>query len=149
MSTTNAWIRTVYLYLFALVGLIVTVIGSIMLLNLALKAWVFTKADQPNYYYPERPQPLVYEKDVELVENLKQCGEICELTEGQRQQIDNWLVDYETWRTGQQDMEKIDYRASQRQQQASTAVSMILVGLPLYLYHWTVIKRDRRREEKV
>lgn len=44
-------IRKIYLYLFALIGLVLITIGSVQLINLGLKVYVFTKAD--NYYnYP-------------------------------------------------------------------------------------------------
>lgn len=42
-------LKKAYLYLVSVISLIIAVIGAIMLINLALKAWVFTKADQ-NYY---------------------------------------------------------------------------------------------------
>jgi hypothetical protein len=32
---------------------------------------------------------------------------------------------------------------SQREQTAASALAMIIVGVPLYLYHWRVIKRDK------
>lgn len=42
-------LKKAYLYLVSVISLVIAVIGGIMLINLALKAWVFTKADQ-NYY---------------------------------------------------------------------------------------------------
>ncbi len=47
-------IRTIYLYLFSLVGLVLVVIGLVQLVDLGLKAYVFTKADQ-YIRYPEYP----------------------------------------------------------------------------------------------
>lgn len=43
-------IRLIYLYLFSVVGLIVTVIGSVRLVDLALKVWVFHGADRYEFY---------------------------------------------------------------------------------------------------
>lgn len=141
------WIRTVYLYLFALVGLVISVIGTVMLVNLGLKAWIFTKADQDVRYY-ESPPSLVFSRDVALVEDLKACGESCELSDEQLRQIDLWLSDYAKWQERQENQETVDYTQRSRHQQASTAVSMIIVGVPLYLYHWFIIKRDRRRRKE-
>jgi hypothetical protein len=45
-------IKKIFLYLCTLTGLTLTIIGSVMLLNLALKQWIFTKADY-NYCPPE------------------------------------------------------------------------------------------------
>ena len=53
----NPIIRTIYLYLFSLVGLGMLVVGSAMIINLALKTWIFTKADQVDDSYA-RPTPL-------------------------------------------------------------------------------------------
>lgn len=144
--STNSWIRSVYLYLFALVGLSVTVIGTIMLINLGLKAWIFTKADvRPSFV--ERPIPLAFDKDLERVEKINACSETCELSESQKKLLATWLDDYQQWKENQSQEQKVDFVTSSRQRQASTAVAMILVGAPLYLYHWMVIKRDRRKEK--
>lgn len=147
--STHTWIRTVYLYLFALVGLAITVIGSTMLVNLALKTWIFTEADSYNRYgYIERPPSLTIDREALMIENLQNCGEDCNLSEVQLQQIDNWLADYQWWLENQKNTEQIDYRKQERQRQASTAISMIMVGLPLYLYHWSTIKRDGKKDSK-
>ncbi len=42
-------LKKAYLYLVSVISLVIAVIGAIMLINLALKAWVFTKADQSYY----------------------------------------------------------------------------------------------------
>ncbi len=42
-------LKKAYLYLVSVISMVIWVIGAIMLLNLALKTWVFPKADQ-NYY---------------------------------------------------------------------------------------------------
>ncbi len=33
-------------------------------------------------------------------------------------------------------------QSNQRKRQLSTSLSLILVGIPLYMYHWTTIKRE-------
>lgn len=32
----------------------------------------------------------------------------------------------------------------QRQRQLANSISMLIVGLPLYLYHWSVIKKEKQ-----
>ena len=44
-------LRLLYLYLFSFVGLLITIIGSIQLLDLALKTYVFKVTEYS--YYPE------------------------------------------------------------------------------------------------
>ncbi len=45
-------IKKIYLYLVSVIALIIMVIGGIMLLNMALKTWLFTKADKDLYLAP-------------------------------------------------------------------------------------------------
>ena len=143
MSENNTWVRTVYLYLFAMAGLLITIIGSTMLVNLGLKTWIFTEAD--NNVYIERPTGLMVEKDADLILALENCDDSCELTERQKEQIDQWSKDYEWWQENVKNNEN-NWQTRQRQSQASTAISMIIVGLPLYIYHWGTIKKDRKKK---
>lgn len=141
---TYPLIRTIYLYLFALVGLALLISGAYQLVDLGLKTYIFTQADKEA---PLSPQPI-YLKDPERtqIEELKVCADKCQLTEQQKQQIDNWLSDYDRWQKEQKDF---DYRTSSRQRQASNALAMIIVGLPVWLYHWSIIKKDQKRKEEI
>lgn len=51
-------IRLLYLYLFSFIGLIITVIGTVRLLELGLKVYVFKGADVYEY-----AKPLIMEED--------------------------------------------------------------------------------------
>ena len=68
MFDAKAFIRTVYLYLFALVGLFVLIFGSIGLIKLAFTTWVFPEAD----IYSLRDKPLMIDErsEDELIEGL-------------------------------------------------------------------------------
>lgn len=46
-------IRLIYLYLFSFVGLLVVVIGSVRIVDLGLKVFVFKEADKFDYYAPK------------------------------------------------------------------------------------------------
>ena len=100
-------IRLLYLYLFAFVGLLITVIGSIQLVDLGLKTYVFQVSD---YSYPITP--MMDEKGV-------------------------------TIQSVEEQQKQLDYEADkQRKRSLSTAISMIIIGVPLYLYHWKTIKKE-------
>lgn len=142
----NPIIRTIYLYLFALVGLAMLVIGTSMIINLGLKTWIFTQADIVDNYAMQ-PTPLYFAKDTATVENLQACQDKCSLTAEQKQQLANWLTDYETWKKSEKNRDPNFYRVQSRQRQAATAISLILVGLPLWLFHWTTIKKDNKEKE--
>lgn len=106
-------IRLLYLYLFSFIGLIIAVIGTVQLVDLGLKVFVFKDADRYELAYPVKMGPDGAE--------IKLSDE--ELTEQRRIQDDE--------------------RKRQRQRQVSTALSMLIVGLPLYKYHWRLINKSK------
>ena len=137
----NPIIRTIYLYLFSLVGLGMLVVGLSMIINLALKTWIFTKADSQEKYI-SMPVSVYLDPTLKTVEEIKLCGDKCELASSQKEQIDQWLVDYKSWQENEKTRDPNFYTEQRRQRQAATALSLILVGLPLWLFHWSVIKKD-------
>lgn len=109
-------VRLLYLYLFSFIGLIVTVIGTIQLVDLGIKTYVFKGADRYEVY-PQTKQLDMEGKEVKVTEeDLK---------------IQKEYQERENTRN--------------RQRQVSTAVAMILVGVPLYLYHWNTIKKENKK----
>lgn len=102
-------LRLLYLYLFSFVGLLITVIGSIQLVDLALKSYVFQVSD---YSYPVTPITDPSGKEISSVADQKQ-----------QQEID---------------------AAKERKRSLSTALAMITIGTPLYLYHWQTIKKENK-----
>ncbi len=108
-------IRKIYLYTFSFIGLILVVIGCVQLVNLGLRAFVFTKADQV-YQYPMAAPVSSPDGKAAVVQQPSQA----DLEVFQNNQI-----------------------TSQRERDAATALAMIIVGVPLYLYHWSVIRKDK------
>ena len=113
-------IRLVYLYLFSLVGLVLIVIGSVQMINLGLTAWVFKQADQISYYPYQQPKVV----------------------------LDDGLTVVDAEEVERIEKERIEYeereRDSRRQRTASNALAMILVGAPLYFYHWRLIGKSKQ-----
>ena len=135
----HSLIRTIYLYLFALVGLALLISGTVRFIDMGLKMFIFTQADLPEkvqqrYYYPTIPLS---------VERLEGYQSSEDLTAEEKEVLKNFLADYKKW---QEEAAKIDYLASTRQREASSNLAMILIGLPLYLYHWRTIKRELRQK---
>ena len=126
-------IRTIYLYLFSLLGLVLLIIAGVRFLDMGLKAFIFTKADDEQRFYKiQPPMPVPIEK-VQTAVDAKA------LSEEELSQMKQFLADYERWKI---ESEKLDPIASQRQRDASFNLAMILIGFPLYLYHWRIIKRE-------
>jgi len=134
----HSLVRTIYLYLFAIIGLAVLVIGTIRFVDMGLKAFVFTKADQQERDLFKQP-PMLYQ--LERIEELKNNEE---LSEQDRAAISQWLADYELW---QQSQSETDYLTVQRHRDASINLAMIIVGLPLYFYHWGIIRKETKEKE--
>jgi hypothetical protein len=109
-------IRLLYLYLFSFVGLIVSVIGTIRLVDLGLKVYLFKDADKYEYASPAIVSP----------EGVK--------------------VSTEEAKKAEMEQKAINERESNRnrQREAAGAIAMLVVGLPLYKYHWGVIQKENR-----
>lgn len=115
-------IRWVYLYLFTVVGLVLIVIGAVQLIDLGLKTYVFTKADEP-YVYPEYPR----------TSKALPGEEIAELTPEEK-------AKYDAERLAADEKS----RQSQRQRTAANSIALLIVGIPLFGYHWTRIQKERK-----
>jgi len=124
-------IRTLYLYLFSLVGLILLTIGGVGFVNMGLRATIFTHADKERLLYEERmpiPQTL------RSLENLDSSGE---LTEEEKLRLKQMLKDYEE---REDRRKKINPVKARRHRDAAQNLALIIIGLPLYLYHWKKIR---------
>ncbi len=138
----NSIIRTIYLYLFALLGLVLLTIGAVRFLDMGLKAFVFTKAEEEQRIYYK--QPRIDYGAIERLEKVStEDGE--ELSVEEKAQIKNMIENYNQWK---EEADKVDPITSRRHRDASINLSLIIVGLPLYLYHWRVIKKETKKKPK-
>ena len=135
-------VRTIYLYLFALVGLTLLTIGAVRFVYMGLKVFVFTKADQQQEIYNKMPPSAPYSLD--KINQTAQAPANTGLTAEEKVIIENWLASYKTW---QEQNANFDPITSQRQNEASMNLALILVGLPLYFFHWRIIKRETKQRE--
>lgn len=130
-------IRTIYLYLFTLIGLILVIIAGVRFLDMGLKYFIFTKAEQQQRIAELKP-PIPYSLELERIEKIEEDDS---LTEKQKQAINQWLKDYKNWEEKNEEMNPV---TSRRHREASYNLAMILIGLPLYFYHWHIIKKETR-----
>ena len=137
----NSVIRKIYLYLFALLGLVLLTIGAVRFINMGLKAWVFTEAEKEQVLDYERPKDVPYylESETEAIKTSTDEEITLKLTEKQSVQLKKLLENNEKWEKRQAEF---DYVKSNRHQDASINLALILVGLPLYLVHWIIIKKE-------
>ena len=109
-----SWIKKVYLYLVSLISLVILVIASIILINLALKTWVFPKADN-NYYTAYCPTISETTPDGMEISKPRECTD---------------------------EQYARDQRASQKQRDAAQALAMIIVAAPVFYYHWKLARKE-------
>jgi len=137
-------IRTIYLYLFSLVGLTLLIIAGVRFLDMGLKVFIFTQADLDEKLMRMAPpqSPIQIKKVIEQDGQKKDQSSkssYC-LSNSEKALFDQWLIQYQNW---QKQKENLNYLVAKRQREASLNLAMILIGLPLYLYHWRLIKKDR------
>ena len=123
-------IKKIYLYLVSLISLFIIVFGTITLINMVLRTWVFTKADMAyiakidpeNCTKPlQQPEPLG-SSDIKTPPQMRSCTKE-EITSMEQEQKDQQIAE--------------------KQRQASDAVAMILVGLPVFYFHWRLARKEQ------
>lgn len=127
-------IRTIYLYLFTLLGLVLLVIGGVRFVDMGLKTFIFTKADQEQRLMGRQPFYPAYP-----TERLEKAEDMTEFSEQEKADIKQWLVNYKQW---EKERSEIDPVSARRHRDASMNLALILIGFPLYIYHWRIIKKE-------
>ncbi|OGE86642.1 MAG: hypothetical protein A3J48_01735 [Candidatus Doudnabacteria bacterium RIFCSPHIGHO2_02_FULL_46_11] len=116
----NLTLRKVYLYLFATVGLVLVITGSVSFIDLGLKVFIFKNADTYPVYVEKRiPTDKVGEERVLTDEEI--AARKAEEEDRQNQQ-----------------------RRADRERQAAQALAQLIVGMPLFAYHWSVIRKENQ-----
>lgn len=132
MSKLN--LRKVYLYLFSLVGLSLVIVGAVGFINLGLQLTVFRDALQYKYGYMKMPPEPYFIERIPVLEESK------ELTEEDKAMLRQWKEDYNKWRESQ----KKGY-LPYVENELSREIALLIVGIPLYLYHWNLIKKEEEK----
>lgn len=137
MTEKTKLIRTVYLYLAALISLLFVAIGAGTFLNTGLKFTLFPEAEKKSYYECNTQPPMYGYSETKEIEKLKTSAVA---TEDQKEQIDNLLKDYAYWKENQSGEKCI---VPARQNKLVDAMTMILIALPICWVHWRIIKKEK------
>lgn len=121
-------IKSLYFYLVSFVALMMVVFSTADMVNIALKTWVFKAADKDMYYMPPCALPTATTdrpevKSVPAV-SVEDCEKQNELNLKQQESS----------------------RLAQKQRDVVRDISMIVVGIPLFLIHWRIV---RSKEENL
>jgi hypothetical protein len=133
-------IRTVYLYLFTIIGLVLVVIGTVRFLDLGLKVFIFKQADAQQKYQQQYCNYIAPVPEAKVRSLINQPASSTGLTPDEQTALKSFLDNYDQ-------CQGVNFLTSQRQRDASINLALILVGLPLYLYHWRTIAKEIRKKE--
>jgi hypothetical protein len=135
MDKTIKTVRTFYLYVVSLLSLIFLAIGIGNLANTTLKATIFKEAEKRDYSVCYSYPYYISSVDLKNLEGL---------TVDQNEKMESMIRDYEAWQetnTGES-----CYR-SERENRIVNSLTMILIALPLYIFHWAIIKKEKKENE--
>ena len=116
-------LKTVYLYLVSLICVIVFVIGAVILINTALRTWVFPV--NSDFYYG--PMPV----DACTAQNLKDNTLF-----GTKEECVKYYEDQQTKNA-----------VNQRNIDLAEGVAMTVVSFPIWLFHMYLAKREKKQGE--
>ena len=128
--------RTVYLYVATLVGLGLLIAGGVQGFELALKSTVLKQADAEEAMWARQP-PMPY-----MLDSARKLTDAEELTDAELAAVRSWIADYERW---DEQRAAFDAVAARRERQLATALALVFVGIPVYLYHWLTIRKELGR----
>lgn len=114
-------LKNFYLYTVSFVALMMIVVSLYSLIDTALKTWVFTQAD--NYYY-EKPIGIDYK-----------------MTDGEQVKMTEEELNQEQARI---EREQERNRIANLQRDLTRNISMLIVAVPLFTYHWYLVRKKER-----
>ncbi len=106
----------------SLISLVILVVAGIILINLGLKTWILTKADNNSYYSPQLMCAEVKNTDGTVLPQDPNCNN----PEYQAKQL----------------AEEKERKTAQKQQDAAQALAMIIVASPVFYYHWKLARKE-------
>ncbi|MFA5228535.1 MAG: hypothetical protein WC446_02135 [Candidatus Paceibacterota bacterium] len=134
MNKTTKTVRTFYLYTVSLLSLIFLAVGIGNLANTTLKATIFKDAEKRDYSHCYN-----YPYYISSFEEKELSGTTIE----QQEKVEMMLRDYESWK--KENTGESCYR-SEREKKIVDSLTMIIISLPLYVFHWAVIRKEKREE---
>ncbi|PIY96917.1 MAG: hypothetical protein COY66_01975 [Candidatus Kerfeldbacteria bacterium CG_4_10_14_0_8_um_filter_42_10] len=127
-----------YIVAFLMIGFVVG--SGVILVQLGLKSFVLTEAKTQVFVSPPVLMLNMETAKEPVVESntLYSCGDQCEFSELDQQNVALWKNDYNRWKNTEQDSSQT------RQQQAAAALSFLIVALPLYVLFYRKLQKDHK-----
>lgn len=119
-------LQLIYLYILSFVGIVITIVSSVGVINLVLKNYVF-QVDSVDYYYADicRTPKTLDNTNASVTPSEDEIRK-CEQAEKEKALM---RLNNETKRD------------------LASSIAGIVVGTPLWLYHWGIIRKRKPEEE--
>ncbi len=121
-------IRFIYLYLITAITFIVFIIGAVNIVNQAFKSFVFGVEE---YDYYDRPVAVATIENCEGYSNTD---------------YDNCLMRQKQAMVNSEVEEKSVF-TNEAKRTLSIGIAQVVVGFPLWIFHWGIIERDRKERK--
>lgn len=136
-------LRPIYFYFVSLASLIMMVIAGGFLINLTLKTWVFPSAGRVDTAAEKvYTTPSMIGAESGGVPSVIACGEKCGIDAETVTLAKRWQDDYGAWQ------KESSGSSDSTQRQAATSIPFVLIGIPLFWYHWTVVRREAKERKE-
>ena len=140
-SDERGMIRPTYFYFVSLTSLLMVVVAGGILINLGLRTWVFPAVQQAERV--RRSSSIAFPVgSMESIgaDRVVNCAEKCDLSDDTVALSKEWKDDYQTWQNGTYDS------ADTTQRDAALAIPFVLLGIPLFWYHWKVTRTESKSQ---
>ncbi|MEP7166950.1 MAG: hypothetical protein ABI758_03165 [Candidatus Woesebacteria bacterium] len=127
----SSFLVTLYYTLASIIGLILSVIGAAMLINLVLTTYILKIPRYPSM----PPQPF---EDTPLKVQQIEDKNGKSLTLDDQATLDAWKTSYAQW---QRDQKTYDQANVDKKNQLATSISMLAVGLPVLFFHQRELRK--------
>lgn len=129
MSKATPIIRSIYFYAVSIIALFMLVFSAVDLINLGLKTWVFTNAD-PMYSRCIPGSNSLYAVPAAPTDKTVPTGPTQEQCDLQNKQNEENI-------------------ARQNQSSAVRDFSLLVVALPLFLFHFRIVQKEWKERKEV
>lgn len=132
LQSKTSPLRSLYFYYVAFVGLLMAVVATGFIVNDGLRVWLKTTPDNGGVV----SQPYPATSADYGVTSLLACKDKCGFTAEQVSLANQWLADNATYQQRQQS------NKGQFSNDLATAIPFVLIGLPLFLFHFFKVRQD-------
>lgn len=134
-------VRSLYFYIASLITLGFVIGSLVALLMIGMQAWVFSAADPAGYRIGPPPEPFITSlvSDATGETTGLSCTDACLLSDDAKHDLVLWQEQYASWE------QRMANPHISRIERLITALSMLIIAVPLYIIHFRIVQRERKQ----